>query len=252
MDVTTIILTGCVLAVAAMVQASVGLGFALFSTPLLVWLGLPLQQVIMMAGIGSLIQSIMGVRSLHASVPWRYVWVATALRLLWLVAGLLVLRKLVLLDPRHIRFTVGAALVLLVGVQMVWKPVPTEKVKWPWTAAAFSISGFLAGTIGMSGPPLGLWVTAHNWPAEKIRGFYFAVFMMTIPVMVGLMCVLPWFGPLWRTVLAGLAFAPAIWLGSRAGMAMGARLSTKRLHTLTRAILMAMGISAMVFSVGSE
>jgi uncharacterized protein len=252
MDANLIILAGIILGAAATVQASVGFGFALFSTPLLVWLGIPLQQVIVIVAIGSLTQSVFGVRRLHASIPWRQAWAATALRVLWLLAGLYILKNLITLDPRKIRFVVGAVLCVLVGLRMFWRPVPVERVHRLYTFAAFSASGLLAGMVGMGGPPLVFWTMAHDWPPEKIRGFYFATFMTFIPIMVGLMCILPWFGPLGSSVLTGLAFAPAVYLGSRIGLAAGARLSRQRLYALTCICLMATGISAMVSSAAGK
>lgn len=248
MDLTTIILTGTVLGMAAVVQGAVGFGYALFATPLLVWLGLPLERVIVLVAVGSMTQSLFGVHRLHASIPWRLAWGATAFRVVWLVVGLFILKNLITLDPRHIRFAVGAILCLLVCIQVVWTPKPVERVHWICTATAFSASGLLAGIVGMGGPPLVLWTMAHDWPPEKIRGFYFATFLTFIPIMIGMMCLLPWFGPLWISVLTGFAFAPLIYLGSRVGLALGHRLSKKRLSALARACLMATGISAMVFS----
>jgi uncharacterized membrane protein YfcA len=249
MELTLTILTGLVLGAAAMVQASVGFGFALFATPLLVWLGIPLQKVIVMVAIGSLTQSVFGVRELRSSIPWRQVWSATLLRIVWLLAGLVILKSLITLDPAKIRFFVGAVLCVLVGIRMLWNPVPVQKIHWLYTFGAFSASGLLAGMVGMGGPPLVFWAMAHDWPPEKIRGFYFATFMTFIPVMVLLMCFLPWFGPLGRAVWTGLAFAPAVYLGSRMGLVAGARLSKQRLYTLTCICLLATGISAMVSSV---
>ncbi|NOU36302.1 MAG: sulfite exporter TauE/SafE family protein [Kiritimatiellaceae bacterium] len=248
MSLITVILSGCVLGAAAVVQGSVGFGYALLATPLLVWLGIPLQQVIVMVAVGSLIQSFFGVRCLYASIPWRQAWIATGLRVVWLLAGLLILKKLITLDSRYIRFTVGAIICLLVGIQAVWKPKPVDKIHWGYTATAFSASGLLAGMVGMGGPPLVLWVMAHDWPPEKIRGFYFATFLTFIPIMIGMMFVLPGFGPLWMSVLTGLAFAPVIYCGGRIGLALGHRMSRKRLYCLTCVCLLATGISAMVSS----
>lgn len=249
MNGVTIIEMGCVLAFSAVIQSSVGFGYALFATPLLVWLGIPLQKVVVVVAIGSVIQSVFGVRRLHASIPWKEAWTATALRIVWLLAGLLILKKLITLDSGKIRFVVGAILCLLVGLRVFLRPVPVPKVHWFHTAIAFSASGLLAGMVGMGGPPLVLWTMAHDWPPEKIRGFYFATFMTFIPIMVGLMCVLPWFGPLGSSILTGLAFAPAVYLGSRVGLAIGGRLSSQRLYVLTCICLMATGISAMASSI---
>ena len=248
MDAFTIIACGMILCIAAMIQATVGFAYALFATPLLVWIGIPLQQAIVIVSIGSMIQSVAGVRSLHALIPWKDALTATALSIIFLLIGLFILKKLIALDSRYILFTVGSALCLLVLFQLLYKPQPVTKIHWVYTALAFSLSGIFSGTVGMGGPPLVLWVMAHDWAPAKMRGFYFANFLTFIPIMIGLMCVLPGFGSMKKPVLTGLAFAPVIYLGSLVGMMIGDRISKKRLYNLTCIFLLATGISAMIAS----
>lgn len=248
MNLTMIILAGSILGAAAVVQSAVGFGYALFASPLLVWIGIPIHQVVVMVAVGSLIQSLIGARRLRASIPWSPIWKAMIFRIAGLLAGLFILRMLMGLDARWIRFSVGAALCLLVVIQAVWKPRPSGKSHRLGTIAAFSASGLLAGTVGMGGPPLVLWVMSQDWPPDKIRGFYFAAFLTFIPILIGMMLILPWFGPLGGPLLTGLAFAPAIYCGSRVGLFLGGRLSKPRLLVLTRICLIATGLSAMLFS----
>jgi hypothetical protein len=100
----------------------------------------------------------------------------------------------------------------------------------------------------MGGPPMVLWVMAHDWTPAKIRGFYFANFLTFIPVMIGLMYALPEFGSLKRPVLIALAFAPVIGLGSYVGLKIGNRMSSVTLYNLTCIFLLITGISAIVSS----
>lgn len=246
MDIFTIIICGLTLYTAAIIQSSVGFGYALFATPLLVWSSIPLQEVIVIIAIGTFIQSAAGVRNLRSHIPWKQALVATALRVVWLVVGLLVLKKLITLDLKYILFTVGSVICLLVVVQLIFKPKPGAKIHWIYTALAFSASGIFAGTLGMGGPPLVLWVMAHDWQSQKTRGFYFATFLTFIPILIFLMSVLPGFGPLTRPIITGLAFFPVIYAGSLIGLLIGNRMSKSRLYNLTCFFLIAMGISAMV------
>lgn len=248
MDITTIIICGLTLFSAAILQSAVGFGYALFATPILVWSGIPLQEVIVIIAMGTFIQSAAGVRSLREHIPWKHALTATALRVVWLIIGLLILKKLILLDVRYILFTVGSVVVLLVLLQLIFKPKPVEKIHWAYTFLAFSSSGIFAGTLGMGGPPLVLWVMAHDWPQEKTRAFYFATFLTFIPILILLMRILPGFGPLTKPIVTGLAFSPVIYAGSLLGLLIGKRMSKKRLYLLTCIFLMAMGVSAMLSS----
>ncbi len=243
---SAIIFCGIILCLAAMIQAAVGFAYALFATPLLVWIGIPLHQVIVMVSVGSLLQSVAGVRSLHASIPWKEVGMATALSIVGLIAGLIILRQIISLDPRYILMIVGTALSVLVVVQLIFKPRQVDKVKWPYTVLAFLLSGVFSGTIGMGGPPLVLWVMAHDWEPAKIKGFYFASFLLFIPIMIVLMAILPGFGPLSKPILLSLAYFPLIYAGSLVGLKIGNQLSRRKLYVVTCIFLFITGISTII------
>ncbi|MEN6323617.1 MAG: sulfite exporter TauE/SafE family protein [Proteiniphilum sp.] len=244
--ISTIIFCGLILSLASMIQAAVGFAYALFATPLLVWLGIPLHQVIVMVSVGSLLQSVAGVRSLHASIPWKEVGIATALSIVGLIAGLFILRQIISLDSRYILMIVGIALSVLVLVQLLFKPRQVDKVRWPYTILAFLLSGVFSGTIGMGGPPLVLWVMAHDWEPAKIKGFYFASFLLFIPIMIFFMAVLPGFGSLSKPILFSLAFFPLIYAGSLIGLKIGNRLSKRKLYVVTSVFLLLTGISTII------
>jgi len=246
MDIFTVIICGLALFTAAIIQSAVGFGYALFATPILVWSGIPLHEVIVIIAMGTMIQSAAGVRSLRNHIPWKPALTATAFRVIWLIIGLLILKKLITLDLRYILFIVGSVICLLVVIQLIFKPKPIAKIHWIYTALVFSASGVFAGMLGMGGPPLVLWVMAHDWPPEKTRSFYFATFLTFIPILILLMSILPGFGPLSKPIITGLAFFPVIYAGSLIGLFIGNRISKQRLYYLTCLFLIAMGISVMI------
>ncbi|MFA5689829.1 MAG: TSUP family transporter [Kiritimatiellales bacterium] len=248
MDFITILLTACTLCFAAVIQSAVGFAFALFSTPVLIWIGIPLHKVIVIVAAGSMMQSFAGVRKLKAFIPWKDAIISTALRVIWLFAGLFILKHLVGLEARYIKLAVGSVLCLLVLIQYFWRPKPAETIHWIFSFIAFSLSGLLAGIAGMGGPPLVLWTMAHNWPPERTRGFFFATFLTFIPLQLMLLCLLPGIEPLWTTLLAGFAFAPVVVIGSSIGLALGRRMSRQRLYSVTCICLLLMGTVAIVSS----
>jgi len=245
MGISEIILAGLVVCLAGAAQSAIGFGYALFSSPLLLWIGVPLPSVIALIATCSLIQSIIGARRLRAEVPWRLAVAATAVRSAGVIAGLVALGMVNELDAAQTRAVIGVILCLLVAVLFVWRPRPVNSMHWSWAGVAFSASGFLAGLCGMGGPPLVLWSTAHDWPAKRTRGFLFATFAMAIPVQVGLLSLA--FGTsVLRSAGLGLAFLPLVYLGAAVGLPLGNRMGRERLKAVAYLVLLVIGIGAVV------
>lgn len=245
MEIQTIILAGVIVSLAGMAQSTVGFGYALFSTPLLVLIGIPLPSVITLVATCSLIQSFVGALKLRASVPWRLSLSTTAIRLVSIIIGLFLLKRLAAVNTDYVRMVIGGVLSMLVIIQLVWRPRPVRKLHWSWAGLAFFSSGLLAGAFGMGGPPLVLWSMAHDWPTQKTRGFLFAVFATTIPIQIALLSFT--FGTeILRNVALGIAFLPLVYLGTAIGIPLGNRLPRTRLRYISYIILLGIGISAVV------
>jgi uncharacterized membrane protein YfcA len=239
---------GIIVCLAGIAQSAIGFGYALFATPLLVWTGLPLPGIIALVATGSMIQATIGARKLHAEVPWRLSLTASAIRLSCVLVGLFLLKRLVSLDADYIRLVIGGILCLLAGIQLLWRPHPVKSMHWGWGGLAFAASGLLSGLCGMGGPPLVLWSMAHDWSTRKTRGFLFAVFAISIPVQIGLMCLTFDLSVL-RDVALGIAFLPLIYLGTVIGLPIGNRMTKEKLRSIAYAILLVIGVSAVVPSV---
>jgi uncharacterized membrane protein YfcA len=238
-----IALAGGIICLAVAAQSAVGFGSALFAAPLLVWIGMPLPNVIALLATCSTAQASIGVRKLHADVPWKAAFVALAVMTLGLLAGLFALKKLVSLNSDSIRMVMGGVLCLLVGLQCVWRPRPVKRLHPVWGGIAFLTSGFLGGACGMSGPPLVLWSLAHDWSSQKTRGFLFAVFAINNPLSLLVLTLA--FGPsvLWGAAL-GIAFLPLVYLGTRIGLPIGNKMKKDTLKKVAFALLMLIGVSA--------
>ena len=245
MSVLNIAVATGILCLASTVQSAIGFAYALVATPLLIWTGIPLPNVITMVAVCSFIQAVIGARHLRASVPWRLTLIAMTVRVGTLVVGLLILRQIAELDTRAIRFVVGIVLCLLVVTQLVGKVRPAQTMHWLWGALAFSTSGLLSGACGMGGPPLVLWAMRHDWPAEKIRGFLFAVFAASIPIHIMLLYFTFGIDILHATATA-LLLAPAVFLGAAVGLPLGNRLPIPILRGIVYAILLIIGLSSII------
>lgn len=251
MELLHIILMGATLGVAGMLQSAVGFGYALFATPLLVWIGIPLPNIIALVATCSMIQSIIGVRKIHAFVPWRLSLTATVVRLAGVIFGVVILKKLVVYDTDSIRTVIGGILCVLVVIQLVWRPKHVASMHWGWAGFAFSTSGLLAGICGMGGPPLVLWLMAHDWGTQKTRGFLFAVFATAIPAQIILM-VLTFGSSILLSIALGFAFFPLVYLGTRVGLPIGDRMTKDNLRRFAYALLLLIGTSAVAPAVLSQ
>lgn len=234
-----------VIVLGGVIQSAVGFAYALFATPLLLYLGFSLPHTIAIVGVSSFVQAVLGTIHLRADVPWRLSLAATGVRAAAVVLGWLILRRLAELPLADIKWVVGSILCILVGVQALSRVRPGTRVHWAWGALAFSASGLLAGVCGMGGPPLVLWALAHDWSAAKTRSFLFAVFALTTPVPIVLLCVAFGLGIL-RSVLLGIALTPAVFLGAALGLPLGNRIHKPVLRTVAYLILLALGASAII------
>ena len=245
MEALDVVVAGVIICFAAAAQSAAGFGSALFAVPLLVWLGIPLPNVIALVATCSTTQTLMGVHTLRDDVPWRVSFITISVMLVGLVTGLILLKQLATLNPDPIRLVMGCVLIFLVILQGVIRPKPVTKLHWSWGGLAFASAGFLGGVVGMNGPPLVLWSMAHDWSTTKTRGYLFAVFSMVNPIQILLLTLT--FGPsILYFVLLGIGFLPLIYLGSRIGLPAGNRMKKETLKRIAFALLLLMGISAAI------
>jgi len=245
MGIFDIILAGVILCAAGIAQSAVGFGYALFATPLLIWVGIPLPDAITLVATCSMGQSMISAYRLREHVPWKLSLTATSIRIVSVLIGLFLLKQLVTLDTSYIRLTIGCILCLLIIIQLVWKTKPVDALHWAWAGLAFFASGILAGICGMGGPPLVLWAMAHNWSTKKTRGFLFAVFATAIPIQLILLTIT--FGtPILKNIAIGIAFIPLTFVTTAIGLPIGNRLPKEKLRRIAYAVLLVIGISAII------
>ncbi len=244
-DITVLAVVAAIITLASVIQSSIGFAFALFATPLLLWTGIPLPQVITIVSISSFFSSLVGAGHLRDSIPWRPALTASVVRIAMTLVGLLVLKMLVSLDAGSVRAVVGGILIVLVGMKLIYKARPVDKVHWLWGALAFSSSGLLVGICGMGGPPLVLWLLAHNWSTARVRGFLFVAFAVTIPIQIVLLYLVIGTQIL-SAALWALLFIPFVLLGTVVGLPLGNRLPKPLLRRIMNGILLVIGISAVL------
>lgn len=245
MGFTEILITGGILFFAGLVQSAAGFGYALFATPLLLRCGLPLPQIITLVVTCSFCQALTGLHHLRADIPWKSVVTATAVRLAGIALGLFALNVLVRLDKEKIQMMVGLILCTIVTLQLLIRPKPHRSLHPAWGGAAFLSSGLLSGICGMGGPPLVLWSMAQPWNSRRVRAFLFGVFASSLPLQLIFLAVTFGAGILHYAGL-GLLLFPFVYTGALAGLPLGNRMEKKQLRKIAYAILLLVGISAVL------
>ena len=227
-----------------LLQGTVAFGFGLLSVPLFLMIGLPMPEAMTISAVCTAVQSGNGVHHLRESVPWKVVVESVAVRAAAMFLGIWVLSLLVRHPAAQIKFWVGLIMLALVLLQSLWQPHPRPRLHGGWNLAAFLTSGFTGGLCSMGGPPLVLWVMAHDWTVERTRGFLFASFMSLVPIQLAL---LYWtFGAvIVHGMVMGLALSPFVLLGSFLGLRIGSRFSKPLLRRVAFLVLAAISINSM-------
>ncbi len=245
MDTMQIILIGLSLVSACALQGAVGFGAGLFAIPLIVWIGgnLPAAITITMGGI--LVQTMWNIYRYRGHVGVREVLPIFGLRMLTMPIGVALLGLLVTTGPAHVKQAVGAMLLLVLAVQWLLKVQPRERVGWGWTVLAGGSSGLTAGLVGMGGPPVVLWVMAHDWSSKKSRSFLWLTYLLLIPFNL-LLLVYRFGDEIWGSLLLGLCLAPLVVAGSEAGMRLGAMMSRQRLRLAALVLLLLLAVASIL------
>jgi len=140
---------------------------------------------------------------------------------------------------------VGAVLLSIVTLTVVFRPRPRERVAGKWSLPVGFSSGALSGTTGMGGPPVVLWMIAHDWSTQRGRGFLWSLFLLLLPVQIVLMI---WgFGwPVVWAVAGGLVMMPLVLLSSHVGGSVGSRWSRPAARRVVLGLLMVLaGVSIL-------
>ena len=232
------------LVLGAFVQGATGFGFGLVTTPLLLWAGLSLPVSVTMVLTGTLVQTAAGCWRHRQDIVWADTGGMMAMRTLAMPVGLAVM---VWVDGQGlglVKQIVGGGLLAVVVLIVAVKPEPRARVARGWTPTAGLSSGVLSGMIGMGGPPMVLWVMAHDWSAQRSRVFMWLMFLQLMPLQLAAM---GWRfgGPVGQGVVAGLVTTPLLVAAGMAGTRAGQHWSRARLRTVTLAMLVGLAVASI-------
>lgn len=245
MDITQTLLVSAALVLACALQGAVGFGAGLFAIPLMLWAGESLPSAITITMGGIIVQCAWNIYRYRDHVSVRELMPMFLMRVLSIPVGVMLLGLLVGLGTARVKQVVGLMLLLSLGAQWLFKVRPRERVTGGWTVLAGGLSGLTAGLVGMGGPPVVLWVMAHDWPAKKSRSFLWATFLMLVPFNLALL-VYRFPGEIWGSLLLGLCLAPLVLVGSELGLRAGALMNRHRLRVVAFMILLILALVSIL------
>ena len=234
-----------ILSLGAAVQGAVGFGMGLFSIPLLVWTGLSLPEAIGSTLPAVCVQTCFNCWQHRSELPWRETWPLFLLRVTFLPVGVFLLYRIAEFDVAIAKQFIGCFLLIALAVQWWVRPRPRPRVHFGWTVAAGSLSGLCAGTVGMGGPAITLWVLAHDWTPIRQRTFLWLSFLFIMPLHVTLL-ITRFGAPLVTAMATASALAPITLCGAWFGANLGGRLDRKKLRLAMLGVLMLIAISSIV------
>lgn len=219
------------------VQSAVGFAFSLFSNALLLLLtDIALPDVVMLSILASTLQRLMMTVRMRKHVDWHQTLPMSGISLLALPAGIYLLKLCSQQNVATIKVSVGVLILLILAIQTLWKIQPRQRLSSGWGVLAALVSGVMGGLANIGGPPLVLWVHAHDWPNEKTRVTLMAITTVLVPVQIVLM-ILIFKRNLIPSVWQIAVLLPSVFTGTVLGMAIGHRLSKSRLRIIALSLL---------------
>jgi uncharacterized membrane protein YfcA len=222
------------------VQSSAGFAAGLIIMPSLIWCDYSIPEAQASLLVATVPQNIFGVWSLRRSISAQRVALPGLTRILFFPIGCLLLVQLQAFPVDRIRQVVGGTVLLATLAIILFKPKPQASLHWGWSWLVFPVSGLLQGLVGMGGPAMVFWVQAHDWDSRQMRGFLFAMYLISL--FPALVLLYYFFGQkIVQPVLVSMAVVPLLLLATYLGLKFGDWLGRERLRRITLALLLVIG-----------
>lgn len=244
LDLPHLAIVFSIITVASLLQGAIGFGAGLVGIPLLVLVGFPLHESMMVSLVTALAHTGWCTVQMRQDLVLRDTWRPCLLRFSTLPLGAAALWMTTdLLDPREIKQIIGVILILLVAMQWLLKVQPRERLHPGWEWLTFLFAGGMIGYCGMGGPPIVLWVMAHRWSNARSRVFlFFVAFTGILPQLILMLII---FDDMLAAGLIGLMAIPFGWLGIVLGLRLGAGLPKARLRQISYFFIIIIAASAI-------
>lgn len=237
----TIVLVALGAMLAATVQATAGLGFALVLTPVLFLVMAPAGAIVTATLLGILLNLLVLFAEPRRPAPvWNEVVPVLAAAIPGAACGLVLLASL----PRPVLQMIVGAVVILAGLLRTRTPARRRRRGARSRLALGYTVGVLSTSTGVNGPPLALWLAGQGLSPAQVRDSLSTAFL-GIGVIATLTIV-----PIVGQTHLGAAVIAAAAAGVLAGHAVGSRLF-RRLHAarydrLLLLVILAAGTTSLI------
>lgn len=198
-------------------------------------------QIMMVCSVGG--QSLM-VWALRRQIPWRALAVFLSGAAFGLPLGILVLLHA---QPALYAQVIGVGIVLYALVMLRRRPIVVRRQNVLFDVMVGFLGGVTGGAAAFPGMFVTIWCGFKGWPKEKQRAL-FQPFILIVQLAAIALMALPGFVSEGRPTFefAGIAYLPAMLLGSILGMACFHRLSDRQFSLAVNLLLVVSGVSFLV------
>ncbi len=239
------VVVSLVLLASSVVQGAVGFAAGLFGIPLLVLCGVTFPDAVAISLVAAAPQNIIPTWQLRREIDFRRALKPILIRFGTLPIGVAALWFIGQTSKDLASQIVGVIVLVIVAVQRLWRVEPQPRLHPAWEWLAFGLAGFLLGLSGMGGPPMVLWVLAHDWPMNQARGFLYFIFSVGL-VPQGILMWLFFGNEVLGAMLISAAAFPAIVAGLWVGLAIGKAVPDRILRTVSLGVLILIAASAII------
>ena len=226
---------------ASLAQGVAAFGFALISVPFLV-LVLDVKDTVVVVSLLALASEVLLAFRVWSDVHWRTVGTLMVGSWLGMPAGLLVLLRV---PEDGLRLVVGLAAVTMDGALAAGMRITARGLRTELGVGA--LSGVLATSTSMSGPPIVSYLVGRGHERDEFRG------VMALYLLAGsIVTVVIFFaaGVVTRdALLLALVGLPAVLIGNTCGNWLASRIDAAIFRRIVIALLMATALSGVGFSI---
>lgn len=237
----TVALIGLAALVAACLQATTGLGFALLLSPVLFAYLPPTGAIVTVTALGlALNLLVLLAERRRPSVAWAQVAPILAAAVPGIVSGVFLLQAV---PKPALQIGVGLAIIVATLLRLRAGPSAAGPSRVPMRLTVGFLTGVLTTSAGISGPPLALWLSRRGLPPSELRDTLSVMFLV-IGAIAGLALV-----PVLRRAQLDPPLLAAALICVIAGHALGsrafARLSARPYQPLLLAVILIAGVASI-------
>ena len=220
---------------AGFIQGLTSFGLSIVAIPFLVLL-FPLQEVVPTIIVLALITNTLILISARTQIRFKKFRLLVVMGILFMPVGI---HSLTYLNPLYLQLCFGILISVFTLLLIMKKTFPIKREKIGYTIAG-ALSGFLNGSLSLSGPPVVLFLSNQGIDKETFRANITLYFLILNIIAIGLFL---WSGLLNIVVVERLRFlAPALVTGVLAGILISKKLKEEAFKRVVLVLLLISGV----------